>query len=200
MNPLEADPLLCPPFAYGYSLSGKTWCKFFLDNLELVKWKTNAMEELILPADPKRIIQALVNSHQFPDRARDESTLKGNGLTILLHGPPGSGKTMTAGILRSSSWRKNSLITLRTESVAENTKRPLMVISTGELGSWERGMSYMLKKLLAYASTWKAIVLIDEAVCEFPSISYPILTLSRSLKHVSVVSAPKACIFAHCID
>ena len=55
------------------------------------------------------------------------------------------------------------LITLRIESVAEHTKRPLMVISTGELGSWEGRLSYELKKLLSYASIWKAIVLIDEA-------------------------------------
>jgi len=173
LNPLEADPLLCPPFAYGYSLSGKTWCRFFVDNLEPVKWKTNAMEDLILPVNPKRIIQALVNSHQFPDRARDESTLKGRGLTILLHGPPGSGKTMTAGMLKSSSCRKRSLIILRTESVAEHTKRPLLVISTGELGSWEHRMSYTLKQLLSYASMWKAIVLIDEAVCDFLSTLTP---------------------------
>ena len=158
------------------------------------------MDELILPANPKRIVQALVNSHQFPDRARDESTLKGNGLTILLHGPPGSGKTMTAGMSNSSSCQRSSMFTLCVESVAENTKRPLMVISTGELGSWELGMSFMLKKLLAYASTWNAIVLIDEAVCDSLSISYPLLRLSRSLKYVSRVSAPKACILAVCID
>lgn len=98
LNPLEADPLISPPFAYGYSMSGKTWCKFFLDNLEPVEWKENALEELILPGNEKRIVRALVNSHQFPDRARNESSLKGKGLTILLHGPPGSGKTMTAGM------------------------------------------------------------------------------------------------------
>ena len=100
VDPFVADPLLCPPFAYGYSLSGKTWCKYFLDNLEPVDWKPNAMEELILPGKEKRIIQALVNSHRFPERARDESTLKGRGLTMLLHGPPGCGKTMTAGMLK----------------------------------------------------------------------------------------------------
>ncbi|KAL8723360.1 MAG: hypothetical protein Q9225_000343 [Loekoesia sp. 1 TL-2023] len=99
LNPLEADPLLCPPYAYGYSLSGKTWCKIFLDNLKPVHWKINVMEELILPVNAKRIVKALVNFHQFPDRARDEGTLKGKGLTMLLHGPPGSGKTMTAAIV-----------------------------------------------------------------------------------------------------
>ena len=54
-------------------------------------------------------------------------------------------------------------MTLLVESVAESTKRPLMVISTGELGCWEERMSYELRKLLSYASKWQSIVLIDEA-------------------------------------
>jgi len=70
---------------------------------------------------------------------------KGKGLIFLLHGSPGTGKTLTA------------------ELVAEHTKRPLLKISTGEPGSYEERMSAELEKLLAWASTWKAIVLIDEA-------------------------------------
>jgi poly(3-hydroxybutyrate) depolymerase len=33
----------------------------------------------------------------FPKKSRDEVILKGKGLVILLHGSPGSGKTLTAG-------------------------------------------------------------------------------------------------------
>ena len=49
------------------------------------------------------------------------------------------------------------------ELVAEHTKRPLLKISTGELGSWGERISHELKRHLAYASIWHAIVLIDEA-------------------------------------
>jgi len=66
-------------------------------------------------------------------------------LIFLLHGSPGTNNTLTA------------------ELVAKHTKRSLLKVSTGELGSYEERMSVELKKLLTYASTWKAIVLIDEA-------------------------------------
>lgn len=49
------------------------------------------------------------------------------------------------------------------ELVAEHTKKPLLKISTGELGSWGERISHELKRHLAYASIWHAIVLIDEA-------------------------------------
>jgi hypothetical protein len=46
---------------------------------------------------------------------------------------------------------------------AEHTNRALLNISTGELGSWQFRIEYELKRLLTYASTFQAIVLIDEA-------------------------------------
>lgn len=142
---LEADPLLCPPYVYGFSLETKEWCKYFVESLHPIDWKKNAMETLILPDAQRRLIRSLITCHRFPDKARDEPILKGKGLIVLLHGSPGSGKTLTA------------------ELVAEHTKRPLLKISTGELGSWGERISYELKRLLTYASIWHAIVLIDEA-------------------------------------
>jgi hypothetical protein len=142
---LDSDPLLCPPYIYGYSLEMKEWCKFFLDNIVPTEWRNNPMESLILPEAQRRLVHSLVTSHTFPDQARDETALKGKGLIMLLHGSPGSGKTLTA------------------ELVAEQTKRPLLKLSTGELGAWGERISHELKKLLTYASIWHAIVLIDEA-------------------------------------
>lgn len=92
-----SDPILCPPYVYGFSLEKKEWCKFFVDSMEPVKWKSNALESLILPAPQKRLLQGLVTAHKFPDKARDSVGLKGKGLVVLLHGTPGSGKTLTAG-------------------------------------------------------------------------------------------------------
>jgi hypothetical protein len=142
---LETDPMLCPPYIYGFSLESKEWCKYFIDHLASVAWQENAMEALILPTAQRRLIRSLVTSHRYPEHARDEASLKGKGLIMLLHGTPGSGKTLTA------------------ELTAEQTRRPLLKLSTGELGSWEERLSHELKKLLTYASIWKAVVLIDEA-------------------------------------
>jgi hypothetical protein len=82
---------------YGFSLEKKEWCKFFIDSMHNVEWKSNALDSLILPAPQKRLLQGLVSAHKFPVRARDEVGLKGKGLVVLLHGTPGSGKTLTAG-------------------------------------------------------------------------------------------------------
>jgi signal recognition particle GTPase len=88
---------------YGFSFEKKEWCKYFVDQISNVDWKPNALASLILPAPQKRLLQGLVTGHKFPDKARNEYGLKGKGLVILLHGSPGSGKTLTAGKLRGSS-------------------------------------------------------------------------------------------------
>ncbi|KAI9155259.1 P-loop containing nucleoside triphosphate hydrolase protein [Paramyrothecium foliicola] len=143
----QLEPLLCPPFAMGFSLSRKSWSRFFIDSISPVQWKQDAWSSLILGADQKLVLKALVSSHRFPDNARDQPEQKGKGLVILLHGAPGSGKTLTA------------------EVAAEETGRALISASLGDLNKEDIPWLFEteLKKLLQYATLWKAVVLLDEA-------------------------------------
>jgi hypothetical protein len=143
----DRDRLLCPPFVYGFSVSRKEWCRFYIDSISDTTWKTDAFKSLILPQKQLNIINALVSSHRFPDDARNESEQKGKGLVALLHGPPGSGKTLTA------------------ECAAEETQRALFSTSMSELNRYNDAYWFELelKKVLRLATIWKAVVLFDEA-------------------------------------
>jgi hypothetical protein len=55
------------------------------------------------------------------------------------------------------------LIELEIESVADTTKRPLYQISCGELGVGSTQVELNLSTALRLATSWNAIVLIDEA-------------------------------------
>ncbi|KAF3762104.1 P-loop containing nucleoside triphosphate hydrolase protein [Cryphonectria parasitica EP155] len=144
---MTPDPLLCPPYEYGYSLSRKDWCRFLVDNMRDVEWKEGVWESLVLPTEHKLVLQALVTSHQYPDDARDQPELKGKGLIFLLHGSPGSGKTLTA------------------ETAAEGTRKALVSSSLGDLNRYDspRAFEIRLKEVLSYATIWRAVVLLDEA-------------------------------------
>lgn len=49
------------------------------------------------------------------------------------------------------------------ETAAEHAKRPLIIVSSGELGEWKNELEFELKRILDLATTWEAVVLIDEA-------------------------------------
>jgi len=51
-----ADLFLCPPYAYGFSLEMKEWCKFFVDFLHPFEWRSNAMSALILLDAQRKLI------------------------------------------------------------------------------------------------------------------------------------------------
>jgi SpoVK/Ycf46/Vps4 family AAA+-type ATPase len=70
---------------------------------------------------------------------------KGRGLFILLHGPPGVGKTSTA------------------ELIALYTKRPLYSITCGDIGLTPRQIEIKLSKHFALANKWGCVLLLDEA-------------------------------------
>jgi hypothetical protein len=147
-RPLSSlDTALCPPYILGFSCARKDWCRYYITNLAPVPWKPNAFDSLILPQSQLTLVRALVTSHTFPTSARDEDQQKGKGLVCLLHGPPGSGKTLTA------------------ECAAETTQKALIRASISELNKHDSAwfFEHELTRVLRLATTWKAIVLLDEA-------------------------------------
>ncbi|KAI9767230.1 MAG: hypothetical protein M1840_005830 [Geoglossum simile] len=142
----ERDLLLCPPFVLGFSLLSKKWCRFIIDYVSELELNAEAFNQLIIADSHKELIQAMVESHVEGDDSFDDFIQgKGKSLIFLLHGAPGVGKTLTA------------------ESIADYTKRPLYTVSSGELGTDPAEVEEKLTHVLDLATTWKAVVLLDEA-------------------------------------
>lgn len=141
------DMALCPPFIFGYSCGLKAWGRFLVSNVGEATWRTDPFSNLELPKSQKMLVQALVSSHNFPNSGRDQIEQKGKGLVFLLHGPPGSGKTLTA------------------ECAAELTHRALISCSLSELNKFNNSWHFenRLSQILRLATAWKAVVLLDEA-------------------------------------
>lgn len=116
----KVDTLLCPPYTYAFSIAHKRWCRPLVDELTDVSWKQNVWDSLVISDSERQVLRALITSHDYPEDARDQTQLKGKGLVILLHGSPGSGKTLTA------------------ETAAEGCRRALVCTSLGELDKYKR--------------------------------------------------------------
>jgi len=117
-----------------------------MDRLAPVAWSDEAFRSLVLGKKQKMLIQALVKQHEKRANLFDDFIIgKGKGVVGLLAGPPGCGKTLTA------------------EAVAEVTRRPLYVISAGELGTKPEDVDVKLTEILELAQTWNAVLLLDEA-------------------------------------
>jgi len=87
-----------------------------VDCITDVTWNKEAFKQLVVPDVTKELIQAAVTAHGHHLMGSDIITNKGQGLLILLHGGPGTGKTLTA------------------ESIAETQERPLYRITCGDIG------------------------------------------------------------------
>lgn len=144
---LTEDQLLTlPSMLYGFSLGDKTWGGFAVSRLSNVEWDDTVWESLVLPAPKKSLIQTLVKSHVTNGNGFDDFVKeKGKGLIGLFTGPPGVGKTLTA------------------EAVAEVVRKPLYMLSSGELGDNPEAIDARLRQVLELTQTWGAVLLIDEA-------------------------------------
>ncbi len=95
--------------------------------------------------ETKELVQALVMHQIAREKGTDIIERKGNGLIILLHGGPGTGKTLTA------------------ESVAELAGKPLFRVTCGDIGTEPEKVEKYLESVLHLGKTWGCVVLIDEA-------------------------------------
>lgn len=69
-------------------------------SIKEVEFNSDALKHLLLDQDKKDLVSALVGMQEDNDPSAGFDDLiegKGKGLTFLLHGPPGVGKTLTAG-------------------------------------------------------------------------------------------------------
>lgn len=126
-----------------------------MQKLKKPTWVDDAWSRLVLSPSPDaehsvERIRKLAKAHMDVTQSRKAAIEpnnfrgKGKGLTFLLHGPPGVGKTMTA------------------ECLSEELQSPLYRINLGLLVSDIRWES-KIEEIFRTAHFWNAILLIDEA-------------------------------------
>ena len=94
----EENLLICPHQIPAFELAKKRWGLFDVSRLKVVEYNKDAFANLVLATDMKRTLSSLVRLQEGDYAQFDDLIVgKGKGLIILLHGPPGVGKTFTAG-------------------------------------------------------------------------------------------------------
>lgn len=145
----DAQRLLATPVLRGYALKDKKWLDFYLDGVKEIVWNENAFGSLVLPHAHQNLKSMILSFAEAQaaglDTFDDVIQGKGKGVIMLLSGPPGVGKTLTA------------------ESVAEVMKVPLYMLSAGDLGTSAKRVEDALRDVLEMVPRWGAVLLLDEA-------------------------------------
>lgn len=136
---------LLPPKIKGFNLRTKKWFDLVADRISDVKWNKDAFSKIVIEPEYKDLIQALVSNQLESEKNTDLIEGKGNGLILLLHGGPGTGKTLTA------------------ESVAEIAEKPLYRVTCGDVGTKAEEVEKYLESVLYLGKLWGCVVLLDEA-------------------------------------
>jgi SpoVK/Ycf46/Vps4 family AAA+-type ATPase len=138
--------LMCLPDSIeAFNMHEKQWHTVAVDRLKHVTWNTDAFNSLAVDQKTKTLLEALVTNKIEANSGTDVVTGKGTGLIVLLHGGPGTGKTLTA------------------ESVAEFAKKPLYRITCGDVGTNPKEVEKYLESAFQLGRTWDCVVLLDEA-------------------------------------
>lgn len=131
------------PFIRVFDLKDHAFYTTHSENLQPYRYNKLLKQKLIIPAGRKRVIDLLVKA---TGGGKDiVGGGKGEGVILLLSGPPGTGKTLTA------------------EVYSEYAERPLYTVQCSQLGTTPVNLETELSTVLARATRWGAILLIDEA-------------------------------------
>lgn len=143
--PDDEFELLLPLTIKGYNLRRKKWYDLVADRVSDVKWNKEAFQKVVVERQAKDLIRALVSNQLAAEVSTDLIAGKGNGLILLLHGSPGTGKTLTA------------------ESVAEIAEKPLYRVTCGDVGTQAEAVEKYLESVFHLGKLWGCVVLLDEA-------------------------------------
>lgn len=90
--------VICSHEMHGYAFNLKKWGIFNIEFIDKMEFDVDAFQGLMFDESKKRLIRSLVLQHGSENDAFDDLIKgKGKGLIFLLYGPPGVGKTFTAG-------------------------------------------------------------------------------------------------------
>ncbi|KAL1798795.1 hypothetical protein ACET3X_002832 [Alternaria dauci] len=130
-----------------FDIEKKKWQRLDVTKIHEIPWATHAFDSLVLDQNEKDLVLALVDRDQFKQGKPFDDFIggKGQGMIMLLCGPPGVGKTLTA------------------EAVSEHLRRPLYKLGAGDLGTTARVVEDNLEKALKLCSHFGAVLLLDEA-------------------------------------
>ncbi|KAJ6122759.1 hypothetical protein N7512_005224, partial [Penicillium capsulatum] len=147
----ESDLLICCPTVCCFSFKEKMFLECAVGALTDVQWSPGSFECLKIPSKTKALLSSLAKTRLdlVPTLPFDDIIDgKGRGLNILLHGPPGVGKTFTV------------------EATAERFRLPLYSISAGELvvdHGDSNALEQQLETIFTIAKHFNAVLLLDEA-------------------------------------
>lgn len=142
------------------------WGEFLISRLAPMQWTSESFSHLVIPDAYRRIVKALVTVHS--GRLKDQLMIdvvagKGNGLVMCFHGSPGTGKVSQEAARCACLYcspivgaeAPGILKTLTAEAIAEHLRRPLYVVSAGELGILPQVLENQLRDILAVSrSPW----------------------------------------------
>ncbi|KAI9171699.1 ATPase family AAA domain-containing protein [Paramyrothecium foliicola] len=143
--------ILCKKTMPGFLLSHRQWGHLRLSSLRHVNADKDAYKYLVLDDDIKLTVRSLIGKYATSSDGtvspwgNDFVKNKGEGRIFLLHGSPGVGKTCTA------------------ECIAELTARPLLSLTSGDLGVNDYNVEERLSYFLELGQRYGALVLLDEA-------------------------------------
>jgi hypothetical protein len=108
----DEETLMCDYELPGFCLSSKQWGLFDVAKIKSIDFNSTAFDSLVLDSVKKKMISSLVKEEVDRVSGFDDIVKgKGKGLIFLLHGEPGTGKTLTAGKSLTTSENLWSLLT-----------------------------------------------------------------------------------------
>ncbi|KAM0431481.1 hypothetical protein ACHAPT_005459 [Fusarium lateritium] len=166
----EHQYFLCDSIVEAFLFKYKTWRSLHVDGFQEAAFDGSLFEDLVINDASKMYIQDLAKpyikgpqenepqkqlrsglgqahkpSKQKKPWSTDSTKIKGEGLTMLLHGRSGVGKSYTA------------------ECIAQHTRRPLLSLDASDLGQRAERKDESLVRWFKLAEKWGATLLIKDA-------------------------------------
>ncbi|CAH0057271.1 unnamed protein product [Clonostachys solani] len=139
----EDELMMFPAMIAGYSLTEKHVGYFDVSSFKDVTWEREEAQHLHDTSPITRLLLNITSGFRYTSSAFGYSIQrKGQGLVLLFHERPGTGKTLTA---------------------AEYLNRPLYRVNAADMGSGIYQVEENLQSAFRRISRWNAILLLDEA-------------------------------------